>query len=171
MTNETKKKLIKQLIEGIAFLHENDLVHRDIKPKNILVDKNFNLKISDLGVAKILLNKEKTESASSTLTTRYASNELLFENITSFKCDIWAVGLVIYEILTEKKPWGDVPQNKIIIKLGSGQLPFEEGWEESVSKELDPFKELVCLCAKAEWEKHPTALDLLNFITDLSVKR
>ncbi len=162
--------MIKQLIDGLQYLHENGLVHRDIKPKNILVDNDFNVKISDFGVAKMLENKEKTESASVTMTTRYASNELLFENITSFKCDVWALGLVIYEILHGKKPWGEAPQNKIVIKLGSGDLPFEKDWELSVATELKPVVELVYSCVNLDWEERPSASELAESLASLEFR-
>ena len=60
------------IIEGIAFLHGNEVVHRDIKPRNILLDHKFNPYLTDLGIARVLENKINTKNA----TSGYTGNKI-----------------------------------------------------------------------------------------------
>jgi len=70
-----------QVLEGIVFLHDNNIVHRDIKPKNILV-KNQDIKITDLGISKIIEQDTKNDSNTLAFTPRYASLESTNGNAT-----------------------------------------------------------------------------------------
>lgn len=86
-------------------MHINEIVHRDIKPANVLLDSDLNAKLTDLGIAKVLENKQQTSSATLAYTLHYASKETALEEITSFKSDIWSFGILIYEVLTGSRAW------------------------------------------------------------------
>ncbi|WUR02505.1 cyclin-dependent protein kinase (PHO85) [Vairimorpha necatrix] len=90
--------LINQLISGVAFLHRNKVVHRDLKPQNILIDRHGNLKIADFGLSRSLEIKVPPYSCE-VVTLWYRSPELLY-GVTdySYYVDIWSLGCIIYEI-------------------------------------------------------------------------
>lgn len=84
---------MKQVAAGLKFLHERDIVHRDMKPANILYDQASNWKISDLGLAKFMERWMTPETG----TPRYFAPEQLQTDYDS-KVDVFAFGLIIFEI-------------------------------------------------------------------------
>ena len=65
-----------------------------MKPKNVLLSTDNNAKLTDLGIARLIENKEKTFGATIAFTPRYTSKETAIDEITSFASDIWSLGLV-----------------------------------------------------------------------------
>lgn len=85
-----------QLILVSQYIHSCNIIHRDIKPQNIFVDKNMNLKIGDFGVSKLLDGTENCKTTAGT--PYYCSPEVMKSQQYSKKTDIWSLGCVIYEI-------------------------------------------------------------------------
>ena len=97
-----------QLCEAVKYIHDIGVIHRDIKPENIFLDKESNIILADFGIAHF--NDSSITQANDWLGNRsYASPEQLLrgnaQNVTS-ACDVYAVGMVINEMFTRKKPTG-----------------------------------------------------------------
>jgi serine/threonine protein kinase len=88
---------ILQLLLAVGFMHSNKIVHRDIKPQNVFVDSDMNLKIGDFGISK-LLDSTSQHCQTSAGTPSYMPPEMVDSQDYSFKADIWSLGCVIYEI-------------------------------------------------------------------------
>jgi Protein kinase domain/Ankyrin repeats (3 copies) len=105
-----------QLAKGISYLHNKQppIIHRDLKPENCLLDYNLNLKICDFGLAR---NFKSNEEATTVCigTTRFMAPELFDstqkKNI-SIKIDIWALGCLLIEIFSDKRPWHYISSKK-----------------------------------------------------------
>ena len=100
-----------QIAQGLAKAHDKDIVHRDIKPANILITEDRQIKIVDFGLAKLagltLLTKEGTTLG----TISYMSPEQTQGTEVDHRADIWAFGVVLYEMLTGDRPFkGDYEQ-------------------------------------------------------------
>lgn len=80
-------------------MHSNKIVHRDIKPQNVFVDSDMNLKVGDFGISK-LLDYTAQNCKTSAGTPSYMAPEMVDSEDYSFKADIWSLGCVIYEICT-----------------------------------------------------------------------
>jgi len=97
------KKYLKQLSEGIKYLLENNISHRDLKPQNILIYDDLSLKITDFGFAKTI----NSECMSQTVcgSPLYMAPEILNYKKYTDKADLWSVGVILYEMLTGKTPY------------------------------------------------------------------
>lgn len=98
----------KQILEALNYCHENKVVHRDIKGKNILVDTQGNLKLADFGSAKRFENalSNHAPSLNYNYTPLWTAPEVLNGDYNS-KVDIWSLGCVIIEMATGKPPWSE----------------------------------------------------------------
>ncbi|KAI0221348.1 kinase subunit of RNA polymerase II carboxy-terminal domain kinase I [Massospora cicadina] len=91
--------LMLQLLQGLAFLHENGIVHRDLKGSNLLLDKKGNLKIADFGLARVLDQKRNGDYTNRVITLWYRPPELLL-GATNYgsEVDIWGAGCIMLEM-------------------------------------------------------------------------
>ncbi|MDF2627225.1 MAG: Serine/threonine protein kinase [Symbiobacteriaceae bacterium] len=96
-------QLAKGVVSGLAAIHSEHVVHRDIKPENILMNGQTP-KIADLGIARMLANNELAATVTGTI--YYMSPEVLCSAGASFPADIWSMGVMFYEMLTGKLPFG-----------------------------------------------------------------
>lgn len=113
---EEFKPLAQQILNAIAFAHSHDIIHRDLKPGNIMLDGNGQIKILDFGLAKILAQKKFFEDAPDNQSL-FSSNDVLVGTISyispeqlrgkkaDYRSDIFALGVIFYEMLTGKNPF------------------------------------------------------------------
>ncbi|KAF5772209.1 putative protein kinase RLK-Pelle-SD-2b family [Helianthus annuus] len=126
---ECIKKIILDIARGLAYLHEEcrqKIVHLDIKPQNILLDKDFNAKVSDFGLSK-LIDKSQTEVMTTIKGTRgYMAPEWRTTNIITEKLDVYSFGVVILEMLCGRKVFDrSLPEESwYLLSM------FEECWEQ-----------------------------------------
>ena len=93
-----------QIAAGLEAAHAQDIVHRDLKPANVMLDQNNIVKILDFGVAKIS-GVNMTSTGVSLGTVAYMSPEQLTGEPVSASTDLWALGIMLYEMLTGKRPF------------------------------------------------------------------
>ncbi|UCE24254.1 MAG: serine/threonine protein kinase [Candidatus Zixiibacteriota bacterium] len=121
---KTKLEMIVQVCKALDYAHKNGVIHRDIKPTNVLIDRQGNALVSDFGIAQMVCapDSEMTSSDIVMGTLSYMSPE---QKISSTNVDqttdIYAVGIMLYEILVGKKPLGHF---KLPSEINS-QLPIE----------------------------------------------
>ena len=105
---ENRLKLFLKICSAVSYAHRNLIVHRDIKPGNVIVTKDGEPKLLDFGLAKILdenFAADKTETALHAFTPSYASPEQIHgKNITTTS-DVYSLGIVLYELLTGHNPF------------------------------------------------------------------
>ena len=124
------KCIMYQILEGLQYLHSNNIIHRDIKTANILLNNKGEIKIGDFGLARIISPSLKKKITNRVVTLWYRAPELLFgEDHYGPAIDMWSIGCVFSELLTGtplfkgKKEMDQV--DKIVEKCGT---PNEENW-------------------------------------------
>ena len=103
-TLKRKLELFRKVLEPVAYAHRNLIVHRDLKPSNIFVTSDGIPKLLDFGIAK-LLDMDATLTAMRALTPEYASPEQVRGLPISTTSDIYSLGVILYELLTGRKPY------------------------------------------------------------------
>jgi serine/threonine protein kinase len=110
---DSRIRLFLQVLDAVATAHANLIVHRDIKPTNVLVRKDGEVKLLDFGIAKLIDYDGRTERATplttvgSALTPEFAAPEQLKEEPVTAATDVYALGLLLYVLLTGKHPSGN----------------------------------------------------------------
>jgi serine/threonine protein kinase len=104
---KARVQLLLQVCEAVAHAHLNLILHRDLKPGNILVDATGTVKLLDFGTAQLAATNEITLTRNRMLTPRYASPEQLRGQRAGMATDIFSLGVVLYELVTGAWPFGD----------------------------------------------------------------
>eukprot|EP01135_Chromosphaera_perkinsii_P008421 Nk52_evm1s1348 gene=Nk52_evmTU1s1348 len=137
--------VVKQLLEGIQYLHSNGIVHRDLKPENILYqteDKNSPVMISDFGLSKLRDNKDHgMPMVMSTVcgTPGYVAPEVLKKQKYSEPVDAWAVGVISYILLCGYPPFYDDNNAKLFNLIMKGKYEFDSPYWDEISSTAKNF--------------------------------
>src|SRR6266511_1651581 len=127
---------VRQILTALAFAHRNALVHRDIKPHNVIVDSSGHVKVTDFGIARSGTS-QMTEAGSIIGTAQYLSPEQARGAPVSPSSDLYSVGIVLYEMLTGTVPLtGDTPLEIAMKHLSATPEPPSEQRIE-IPHELD----------------------------------
>ncbi len=94
-----------QILRALQHAHDKGIVHRDVKPQNIMLLSNGNIKVTDFGIARFSYSETKTMTDSAIGSVHYISPEQARGDITDDKADIYSVGVVMYEMLTGQLPF------------------------------------------------------------------
>ena len=143
-------QIMKQLTSAIEHAHDHQIVHRDIKPQNILMDQNGNVKITDFGIATTLSATSYTKTNSVIGTVHYLSPEQAKGGIASHKSDIYALGIVLFELLTGELPFSGESAVSIALKHLQSETPSVIAYNAAVPQSL----ENVVLKATAKDPRH-----------------
>ncbi len=96
---------VTQILRALQHAHDKGIVHRDIKPQNIMLLQNGNIKVTDFGIARFSRSETRTMTESAIGSVHYISPEQARGEITDDKADIYSVGVVLYEMLTGQLPF------------------------------------------------------------------
>ncbi|KAF9464737.1 hypothetical protein BDZ94DRAFT_1190676 [Collybia nuda] len=153
------KNFVRQILEGLDYLHERDIIHRDIKGANILVDNKGGIKISDFGISKKvddnLLTGNRVNRPSLQGSVFWMAPEVVKQSGHTRKADIWSVGCLVVEMLTGEHPWAQLTQMQAIFKIGSSAKPTIPS---DISAEAQEFLHLTF---ELDHEARPSASELL----------
>eukprot|EP00727_Mastigamoeba_balamuthi_P004254 m51a1_g13826 putative myosin light chain (410) ;mRNA; r:448701-450478 len=115
--------IMKQLLSAVAHMHERGIAHRDLKPENVLLTdtNNFRVKVVDFGFS---VDYEISDMKSCVGSPMYTAPEMLYGNIYTNACDIWALGVILYIMLSGNMPFCGETQAELDRNILSGYFDF-----------------------------------------------
>lgn len=157
------RSFVRQIVTGLAYLHGREIIHRDIKGANILVDNKGGIKISDFGISKKM---EATNILSGAASNRnrpslqgsvfWMAPEVVKQTAYTRKADIWSLGCLVVEMMTGTHPFPDCSQLQAIFKIGGARS--SPTIPEQASSEAKTFLQQTF---EVEQAKRPSADELL----------
>ncbi|OJD35955.1 ste ste11 protein kinase [Diplodia corticola] len=159
---------VRQILTGLAYLHSKEIIHRDIKGANILVDNKGRVKISDFGISKrveasTLLSPTSGKKGANRVSLQgsvfWMAPEVVKQTAYTRKADIWSLGCLIVEMLTGSHPHADCSQLQAIFRIGAAGGNASPNIPENASEDLQVF---LGRTFEIEHEKRPSADELLE---------
>ncbi|PRQ21594.1 putative mitogen-activated protein kinase kinase kinase STE-STE11 family [Rosa chinensis] len=145
----------RQILQGLKYLHDRRVIHRDVKCANLLVHANGSVKLADFGLAKtIKMNDIKSCQG----TAYWMAPEVVNRKSQGYglPADIWSLGCTVLEMLTGMVPYSNLEWMQALWKIGKGEPPLVP---DSLSKEAQDF---IRLCLQVKPDNRPTAAQLLK---------
>ena len=146
--------IIYQIVEGMKYVHSQKVIHRDLKPTNILFGKDGFVKISDFGIYK-LMSTENQSMTGGVGTQRFMAPEILNQEEYNEKVDVYSFGVVLFFILSG----GEMPKITII-QVGTGKKAPIPSNINSIAKEL------INKCWNFDFNDRPSFNDILIYLED-----
>ena len=157
-------KFLIKITLGLADIHKLKILHRDLKSLNIFLKKEIDVRVGDLGVAKVL---NQTFFAKTFIgTPYYLSPEICEDKPYNDKSDVWALGCIIYELCTYQHPFTARSQGGLILKiLNENPKPINDYYSEEL-------KHLIKIIFDKDYQKRPSCLDILkmNYVIEKAKK-
>jgi len=136
LTEPTVQLIAKQLVKALGYLHSNRIIHRDMKPQNILICQNSQVKLCDFGFAR-LMSHNTMVLTSIKGTPLYMAPELVQEKAYNHTVDLWSLGVILYELYVGQPPFYTNSIYKLITHIVNDPVKFPSG----ISPEFRSFLE------------------------------
>lgn len=161
-----KLALALQIARGLDCAHQNNIIHRDIKPDNIMIDRSGIAKLTDFGLAKILKEKDSklTRTGSTMGTLAYMSPEQVAGLEADHRADIYSLGMVFYEMFTDRLPYTATNEAAYIYAIVHEIPPKAGSLKPDISPELEAM--LAKMLEKERKQRYPS---LESVIKELNV--
>jgi serine/threonine protein kinase len=156
-----------QLAQSLVAAHEQSVIHRDIKPQNLLLDANGVLKVMDFGVARLRgVSTGVTEVGQLVGTPQYMAPEQLLGEDFDERVDLFAMGVVLFECLTGRLPFEGTNVMSIIARLMRDEAPSPSSLNADVSEDVSAL--VLRLLSKEPDGRPATAGDVVRQLSDVS---
>ena len=129
--------IMTQLTDGIAHAHESYIIHRDIKPQNIMIEDDGRIKITDFGIAMALNATQLTQTNSVMGSVHYLPPEQASGKSASIKSDIYSLGILMYELLTGSVPFKGDNAVEIALKHMKDKIPSIRKQDPSIPQSVE----------------------------------
>jgi serine/threonine-protein kinase len=159
LSEQLTKKIAEQLLEALAYAHEHGVIHRDVKPSNILITGDEVVKVADFGIARVVEAEEVGKPGEIIGSARYMSPEQLKGEETTPQSDLYSVGILLYHCLTGNPPFSGDAGSVARQQIHRAPTP-----PRRLNKAISPHLEAVILkaLAKDPEDRYPSASAMLE---------
>jgi len=152
------------VVKGMNYLHRSSppIVHRDLKSPNLLVDKNWTVKVCDFGLSRLKHNTFLT-SKSSAGTPEWMAPEVLRNELSDEKSDVYSFGVILWELATLQQPWAGMNPIQVVGAVGfqHRRLPIPENIDPAVAN-------IIQACWRMDPRQRPTFSDIMQELKPLT---
>jgi len=152
--------IMKQLTDGIAHAHDSFIIHRDIKPQNMLILDNGLVKITDFGIAVALNSTQLTQTNSVMGSVHYLPPEQAAGKGATFKSDIYALGIMMYELVTGRLPFKGENAVEIALKQLKEPIPSVREEDKTIPQSVENI--ILKACAKNPKNRYENVREMYN---------
>ncbi|XP_057680773.1 serine/threonine-protein kinase 17A [Corythoichthys intestinalis] len=139
------KRLMRQILQGVSFLHQRSVVHLDLKPQNILLTSTSplgDIKIVDFGLSRIVSNHQELREIMGT--PEYVAPEILNYEPISTATDMWSVGVLTYVMLTGLSPFLGKDKQETFLNISQMNISYDEEELQDLDQAVSFIKSLLC---------------------------
>ena len=156
-----------QILKALQHAHDKGIIHRDIKPQNIVLLQNGNIKVTDFGIARFARSDTRTMTEGAIGSVHYMSPEQAKGDLTDEKADIYSAGVVLYEMITGQVPF----QGESAVSIAIMQLQREAKTPRSINPSIPIGLEQITLRSmqKNPFERYQSASEMLMDLNELVI--
>ncbi|KAI4325156.1 hypothetical protein MLD38_030577 [Melastoma candidum] len=151
-------KILRDICRGLMCIHRMKIIHRDLKSANCLVNKHWTVKICDFGLSRVMTEPPMQDSSCAG-TPEWMAPELIRNEPLNDKCDIFSLGVIMWELCTLNRPWDGVPPERVVYAVAN------EGSRLEIPDPEGPFGRLIADCW-AEPQYRPGCEEILSRLLD-----
>ncbi len=152
--------IIKQIVSGINHAHSKNIIHRDIKPHNILIQKDGTVKITDFGIAVTLNSTLLTQTNSILGSVHYLPPEQISGDVANVRSDIYSLGILMYELLTGELPYNGDSAVTIALMHVRDKFPSPRKLDASIPQSVENI--IIRATAKNPKNRYNSAQEMLD---------
>jgi serine/threonine protein kinase len=160
-------RILLDVLDGLAYAHSQGVIHRDIKPGNILLTREGQAVLSDFGIAHIVGGTQHTASGAWVGTASYMAPEQGMEGQSDARSDIYSVGVVLYEMLLQRAPFEADTPLALLIKHAREPLPCPRAVDPSIPAPLE--RVAIVALAKAPEDRYQGAEEMAQAVREAAV--
>ncbi|GAB2274721.1 hypothetical protein Dimus_009493 [Dionaea muscipula] len=149
-------KMLRDICRGLMCIHRMKIVHRDLKSANCLVNKHWTVKLCDFGLSRVM-TETPIKDSSSAGTPEWMAPELIRNEPFTEKCDVFSLGVIMWELCTLKRPWDGIAPERVVYTVAN------EGSRLDIPD--SPLGRLIADCW-AEPHERPSCEDILSRLLD-----
>ncbi len=154
--------IMTQLTSAIACAHDKYIIHRDIKPQNVMILEDGKVKITDFGIAMALNSQDLTQTNSVMGSVHYLAPEQASGGASTIKCDIYSLGILMFELLTGKVPFKGENAVEIAIKHMKDPIPSVRSYNDEIPQSIENI--VLKACAKNPKNRYDSVNEMYNDI-------
>ncbi len=166
LTPDRALDIVAQVADGLAYAHDHDVVHRDVKPANIMILKDGRVKITDFGIARMRTADVRTQTGVVLGSPRYLSPEQVLGKRCDARADTFSLGVILYEMVTGQPPFNGIDVNSLMFQI----VNFTPPPPSSINPALPPMLDLILAKALAKTADERYA-GIAEFAADLRTCR